>query len=56
MDRDYYGPIGRVVNKDNQGVWIKTVDGFLIVKKAIEIDTDNQVDLCDLLPLGFRFK
>lgn len=55
LDRDYYGPIGRVVNIDNQGVWIKTVDGFLIVKNVCEVGTNNKFNLSEIVPIGYRF-
>lgn len=55
LDRDYYGPIGRVVNKDDQGVWIKTVDGFLIIKNVCEVGTNNKFNLSEIVPIGYRF-
>ena len=34
VDRAYFGPVGRAVYVDHQGVWIKTGEGFLIVSKV----------------------
>lgn len=55
IDREYYGSIGRVVNKNDLGVWIKTIEGFLIVKNVREVGTDNEIELSELIPIGYRF-
>ncbi len=55
VDKDYYGPLGRVVNMDAQGVWIKTQDGFLIVSRVRKYGTDKTEDLAQFIPIGYRF-
>lgn len=56
VDCDYYGPIGRAVNKSNKGVWIKTADGFLIVETLRDYETKENYQAVELIPIGYRFK
>ncbi len=54
--RDYYGPTGRAVNVDNEGVWIKTSEGFLVIKNVQKLGNDMKEKLSDIIPLGYRFR
>ena len=54
--RNYYGPIGRVVYKDDLGVWINVREGFLIVKNVRKFQEDKQQLLENLVNIGYRFK
>lgn len=55
IKKDFYSEIGRVLNIDYNGVWIKTKEGFLIIKKVRNIDTGDIVELSDLVGIGYRF-
>ena len=55
VDKDYYGPVGRCVNIDRRGIWIKTTDGFLIIKELIECGSGVVVDPRTLIRIGYRF-
>lgn len=54
-DRNYYGATGRCVNIDRRGIWIKTADGFLIVKELAECESGAAVDPSTLIKIGYRF-
>lgn len=54
--RDYYGPVGRAVNIDDYGVWIKTSEGFLVVREVQKFGTDEKIKLKDIIMTGYRFK
>lgn len=56
IDKDYFGPVGRVVFINEKGSWIKTKDGYLIVKKVREYGKDEPVELSTLVPIGYRFE
>ena len=56
IDRKYYGPDGRAVNVDDSGVWIKTREGFLVIQNVQKLGTDKAERLCDIIPLGYRFR
>jgi methionyl-tRNA formyltransferase len=51
--RPYNIPVGRVVNVDAQGAWIKIQDGFLIVKR-LESPQGEIIAAEQLLKLGMR--
>lgn len=53
--RDYYGPIGRGVYFDSKGMWIKTKEGFLIVKEVKSREDGTIAELKDIVPIGYRF-
>lgn len=53
--RDYYGPIGRACNINDMGVWIKTKEGFLIIKKVRKVGDRSMIELSDLVKIGYRF-
>lgn len=55
IDRDYYGPVGRAVFVDEKGVWIKTREGFLVVKKIRKYGELSEHPIRDFVPIGFRF-
>lgn len=50
--RTYYVPTGRVVNVDNEGTWVKVLDGFLIIKKLA--NNGVVIDSKEILKLGTR--
>lgn len=52
---DYFGAVGRVLNIDREGAWIKTVEGFLVVKKIREYETEEVIDAGAVLKIGYRF-
>ncbi len=55
IDKKYFVDIGRCLNVDNEGVWIKTKEGFLIVDKLRDIKTLEYCDPRDIIPIGYRF-
>ncbi len=55
-DRLYFGPLGRAVYINEQGVWIKVKDGFLIVSNVRKYGSDNIIYLSELIPIGYRFE
>lgn len=56
VDRAYFGPVGRAVYVDHQGVWIKTGEGFLIVSKVRKTGGGyEEVELKELVRIGYRF-
>lgn len=52
---DFFGAIGRVLNIDQNGAWIKTKEGFLIVKSIREYKTKELRDPRTILTIGYRF-
>ncbi|MEE3410074.1 MAG: GNAT family N-acetyltransferase [Treponema sp.] len=55
IDRDYYCQTARIVNVDENGVWCKVKDGFLVVKKIRKVGEDVAVDANSLMRVGYRF-
>lgn len=53
IEQDYYMSNGRVVNIDDEGVWIKVSDGLLIVKKIRDIN-GKEIELTALFKIGMR--
>ncbi len=54
--REYFGPLGRAVNINDDGVWIKTAEGFLVVEQVRDYETKRIYKACDLIPIGYRFR
>ena len=55
IKRKYYSSNGRVVNIDNNGVWIRTKEGFLIVKYVCKSESNETELLSSLVRIGHRF-
>ena len=55
VERDYFGPLGRAVYMDEQGVWIKVSQGFLVVKYVRDYETRIESELSSLIRIGYRF-
>lgn len=55
VDRCYFGPLGRAVNIDEDGVWIKTKDGFLVVSKVRKYGEKKIKKLWNMVKIGYRF-
>lgn len=55
IDRDYYGPIGRCVNNDARGVWVKTKEGFLIISGLRDCENSMTVNPREIVGIGYRF-
>ncbi len=55
IERKYYGPLGRVVFINEDGVWIKTSEGFIVVKKVRKYGAEKEELLENIVPIGFRF-
>lgn len=56
VEKNYYGPLGRVVFVNERGTWIKTGDGFLIVRRVRKYGEEIEKNLSNLIPIGYRFK
>lgn len=52
--KEYFTDIGRVLNIDNEGIWIKTKEGFLILDTLWSIQEKKNVDARSVLKLGMR--
>lgn len=55
LDKDYYCQIGRVVNSDISGVWVKTKDGLLILKTLRSVESGAVIKANHLIGIGYRF-
>lgn len=55
INREYYGPIGRVVNKDDSGTWVKSREGFVIFNRVRCVENGDVKLLAEIVPLGYRF-
>lgn len=55
IDVDYYCQIGRAVASEEDGVFIKVKDGWLVVKSLREADMGRKVRACDVIKSGYRF-
>ncbi|MDB4754070.1 formyltransferase family protein [Akkermansiaceae bacterium] len=53
LSRTYYCDLGRVVNIDDDGVWIKCEDSLLILKELLD-DSGRAVDPANVIHLGMR--
>ena len=54
IEINYYTQKGRVVNIDNDDVYIKTKDGLLLVNRLIDFDTKKTYKANNILKLGMR--
>ena len=41
---------------NDAGVWIKTAEGFLVVKNVQKLGADKAEKLSSVVPLGYRFR
>jgi methionyl-tRNA formyltransferase len=55
IDRDFYSMIGRVLNIDDKGIWIKIKGGFLVVSLLRSIETKELADPRNIIKTGYRF-
>lgn len=55
VKNDYYCTIGRVLNIDDLGVWIKFKEGFLIIKQVRKYSDGTEYNLSNLIKIGYRF-
>lgn len=53
VERNYFCDSGRVVNIDNEGVWIKCKDSLLVIKRLIDED-GNDIEPSKVLRVGER--
>lgn len=56
INKSYFCDNGIVVNIDEDGVWIKTEEGLLVVSLVKHADSLQTVDPKKLLRIGYRFK
>ena len=56
VDIDYYCELGRAVNSDSTGVYIKVKDGLLIVKKIRKTVSGEIMEANKVIRSGYRFK
>jgi len=52
-ERTYFSDLGRVVNIDSEGVWIKCVDSLLVVKELLD-ETGFVINPSSVMRLGMR--
>ena len=52
--RDYYCHLGRVVNIDEEGVWIKILGGLLVITEICKTGENLNIDSRSVLKLGYR--
>lgn len=55
VDREYFCDIGRVVNIDDEGVWIKTKEGFLVISLVKDTHSGELINPRNLIRNGYRF-
>ncbi|MCX7780187.1 MAG: formyltransferase family protein [Negativicutes bacterium] len=53
-DKHYFTHVGRVLNIDAEGVWIKTKDGFLTVTLLADPENGTVIPAAAVLKLGMR--
>lgn len=53
-EANYEMTIGRVVNIEDQMVWIKVKNGLLVIKKARDISNGNPIEINKIFKLGMR--
>jgi methionyl-tRNA formyltransferase len=56
IDRPYISAVGRVLNIDDDGVWVKTKDGFLIIGLVRNVTTGEVIKPEEIIKIGYRFK
>lgn len=56
VDIDYYCELGRAVNSDSTGVYIKVKDGLLIIKKIRSTVSGEIIEANRVIRSGYRFK
>ncbi len=56
VSREYFVTVGRCLNVDEEGAWIKTKEGFLVVNKLRDVEDNKIVYARDTIPIGYRFK
>lgn len=56
IERNYFGAVGRVVNIDDMGIWIKTKEGFLVVSKIRNVETEVIEDPRFMVKTGYRMQ
>ncbi|MEG0408748.1 MAG: formyltransferase family protein [Bacilli bacterium] len=54
-ERNYYCQLGRVVNSNDEGVWITIDKGFLIINKLRNILNGDEIQANELICIGYRF-
>lgn len=54
VERDYFGAVGRCLNIDENGAWIKTSEGFLIIKMLKKVNGGDVFHAKDILRIGYR--
>jgi len=52
--KPYFSAVGRVLNIDDRGIWIKTQEGFLIISKLKNVETGEKEDPRNLIKIGYR--
>lgn len=55
IERDYYCQEGRIVNCDENGVWIKINGGLLVAVSIRDTDTGDTVPANTVMKTGYRF-
>lgn len=56
IDQKSYGPIGRVVFVNDKGTWLKTKEGYIVVKAVREYGNTQEFELSEIVPIGYRFQ
>lgn len=52
--KNYFTDVGRVLNIDSEGVWIKTKEGFLVTNLLVDLKNEKTIPAKDILNLGMR--
>jgi len=54
IKQPHFSAVGRVLNIDKRGIWIRTSEGFLIVSRVREVETNLILDPRTLVKIGYR--
>jgi methionyl-tRNA formyltransferase len=54
IQKKYYCEVGRVVNIDNDGVWIKIKDGIMVISSLMSSDDKNYYNPQQIMKIGQR--
>lgn len=55
IEREFYGSVGRCINKQDDEVYIKINGGILIIKSICNCTTKELLNPCNLIKIGYRF-
>lgn len=55
IEREFYGSVGRCINKQDNQIYIKINDGILTINLMCNFTTRELINPCDIIKIGYRF-